>query len=153
MPHSLHQVDRFHAPMFLKTSHRRPFVFLSNSVVYVMLVMALPGVFLDHKPRFQIEARAHLFANPSSHHLPVHHGCGKDVDFIVIPRLRMPKLGSLPVDSPDQGTDHGPGGMFDTSETKVAHFGLTCSVDENVGGLALEFSYSSSRVKGKLASR
>lgn len=46
MPHALHKIDRFRAPVFPQSSNGRTAALLSNHIVDVMLIMAFPRIFL-----------------------------------------------------------------------------------------------------------
>lgn len=70
-------------------------------------------------------------------HLPIYHCARKDVDLEVVFRLRVPQLWCLPVDCPDQTSDHRPSRLFDFGESEVCDLGDAFVGDENVGGFAI----------------
>jgi hypothetical protein len=68
-------------------------------------------------------------------HFPVDESRRVDVDFFVVPRMRVPQLGRLPVDGPDERPDHRLGRVFDPREAKVGNLGDPLRRDEHVGRL------------------
>jgi len=66
-------------------------------------------------------------------HLPEYHGAGEDVNLVVVLRVRMPQLWSLPVDGPNKALHHRSRGLFHLRETEVCNFGGDLSSDEDIG--------------------
>ena len=70
-------------------------------------------------------------------HLPIYHRARKYIDLEVVFWLRVPQLWCLPVDCPDQTSNHRPGRLFDFGESEVGDFGDTLVSNENVGRFAV----------------
>jgi hypothetical protein len=76
--------------------------------------------------------------------LPKYESNRVDVDFLVVPRMRHPQLGRLPVNRPDETPDHAlHRRLDDPCESKVANLGDALSGDEDVG--ALDIAVNDSR--------
>lgn len=70
-------------------------------------------------------------------HLPINHSTRKYVYFMVIFRMWMPKLRSLPIDSSDEAPNHRVGRLLHFREPEVCDLGGVVGGDENVGRLAV----------------
>jgi len=91
-PHTLHQVDQFRTPLPLETFCRRSLALCADDIINGMLVHTLPGIL-------------GIWQMPLEH-LPIYHRAREDVNLEVVFWLRMPQLWCLPVDRPDQTSDH-----------------------------------------------
>lgn len=78
-----------------------------------------------------------LAVNMPLEHLPEYHCAREDVHLVVVFRMRVPELGRLPVDSPNQAADHRTSRLLDFRETKVGDLRHAFGCDEDVRGLAI----------------
>jgi hypothetical protein len=86
-----------------------------------MLVLPLEGVALDRLMPLQ--------------DLPEDETDRVDVDLLVVPRVRGPQLGRLPIDGSDERPNHRLGRRLDPREAKVGNLGDSRSSDEDVRAL------------------
>ncbi len=56
---------------------------------------------------------------------------------MIILRMGMPQLRSLPINSPNQAPNHRPRRLLDLREPKIGNLRLALRCDEDVGGLAV----------------
>lgn len=73
-------------------------------------------------------------------HLPVYHRTRKDIDFVVILRVRMPQFWGLPIDRADQTSNHGSRGLLDLGESKVRNLRRPFRCDEDVRRFAISMN-------------
>jgi len=92
VPHTLHHVDQFRAPLLLEFFRRRSLSLCADDVVNSMLIHTLPRIFWVWQMPLE--------------HFPIDHRTRKDVDLEIVFRLGVPQLWRLPVDGPDQAPDH-----------------------------------------------
>lgn len=132
VPHPLHEVDRLGTPMLPQTPDARAPLLCPDHIVNVMLIVPFPGVFLSRLAE-TAEMCTYRVTGPTGEHLPEYHTSGENVDFVIVPWVRVPEFWSLPIDCTDQTPDHGPRAGLHASQAEITDFRLSLSIDQDIG--------------------
>jgi len=117
---------------------------LADVEIDPMLILAFPRVFFLDR-RYEISpggrsvglAPTHLVRQPTCKHLPKDHRTAEHVHLVIVSWLGTPEFGCLPIDRPDQRSNHAPSRILHPSETEIADFTDSAVSDQDVGRLAL----------------
>ena len=141
-PHPLHKVDDLRAPLLPQAAGGRsskttddeptvrhyrygsiPLAFVTDDVIDGMLVHSLPGELLVGQVPLE--------------HLPEHHRAREHIHLVIILRVWVPELRSLPVHGPHETADHRPRGLLNLGQPKVGDFRDALVSDEDVRRFAV----------------